>query len=61
MGGPQAVAAIRPLGCSGLIVGLTGNSLEEDTAHFLAQGADAVSSKPLNYPKWVQLIQSKYL
>ena len=37
---------IREEGYRGLIVGLTGDTSEEDVAHFKAHGADAVLPKP---------------
>ena len=60
MNGPEAVAAIRQIGYTGLVVGLTGNALEEHTAHFINQGADGVLTKPLDYTKLVKFVQNKY-
>jgi CheY-like chemotaxis protein len=47
MNGPSATARLRELGCTCLIVGVTGNVLPQDVAHFIAQGADAVLPKPV--------------
>ena len=45
--GVEATICIRQLGYDKMIVGLTGNALEEDVAEFEAAGADFVLSKPL--------------
>jgi CheY-like chemotaxis protein len=47
MNGPSATARLRELGCACLNVGVTGNVLPQDIAHFIAQGADAVLPKPV--------------
>jgi CheY-like chemotaxis protein len=47
LNGPDATRKLRELGCSCLIVGVTGNVLPEDVAIFINSGADAVMSKPL--------------
>jgi len=46
--GPTTTAEIRALGFTGLIVGATGNILQGDIDHFIAQGADRVLSKPVD-------------
>ena len=46
MGGEQAARIIREEGYGGLIVGLSGNTLDEDVVKFLAAGADCVFAKP---------------
>lgn len=48
MDGPSATKAIRGLGYTAPIFGLTGNTLSSDVDHFLASGADRVLAKPLN-------------
>ena len=48
MNGPTATRAIRERGYRGLIIGLTGDTLEEDSEYFRSHGLDAVLSKPLN-------------
>ena len=46
--GPDATRRLREMGCSCLIVGVTGNVLAEDVAVFKASGADHVLPKPVN-------------
>jgi CheY-like chemotaxis protein len=47
MNGPTATARLREMGCTCLIVGVTGNVLPADVASFLDHGADNVLPKPL--------------
>jgi CheY-like chemotaxis protein len=47
MNGPAATQAIRALGYTGLIIGVTGNALTEDKSTFLQAGATEVLLKPL--------------
>jgi CheY-like chemotaxis protein len=42
MNGPDAVRAIRALGCKCFIAGITGNIMQDDIDHFKARGADTV-------------------
>ena len=46
MNGVDATRAIRSLGFTGLIIGLTGNALDDDVASFIHAGADCVTLKP---------------
>jgi signal transduction histidine kinase/CheY-like chemotaxis protein len=46
MNGPDAAIQIRALGCDSFIVGVTGNMLPEDVAHFRSCGANALLGKP---------------
>lgn len=46
MTGSQATVELRRLGYQGLILGLTGNTLPEEVAAFIACGANEVLSKP---------------
>jgi CheY-like chemotaxis protein len=46
--GPFATKEIRNLGYTGIIVGVTGNVLEEDIKEFIEHGADSVIPKPFN-------------
>lgn len=46
MKGPQAAQQMRQLGFDSFIVGLTGNMLPDDVAHYKACGANAVLPKP---------------
>ena len=48
MNGPTATKAIRDLGCTCFIAGVTGNILPQDVDYFRAQGANTVIAKPLN-------------
>ena len=48
MDGPTATKAIRALGYTGKIFGLTGNALQSDIDLFLNAGADLVLTKPLD-------------
>ena len=45
MCGPEACKKMRDVGFAGLIIGLTGNALEQDIAEYMAQGASAVLKK----------------
>ena len=51
MNGPEATAELRKAGYRGLVVGVTGNVLQDDIDHFIRSGADAVLAKPLSIPK----------
>ena len=46
MSGIEATSLIRSLGFTGLIIGLTGNALDDDVTAFLQAGADCVTLKP---------------
>jgi CheY-like chemotaxis protein len=46
MSGPEACENIRKMGCSAYIVGVTGNVMSEDVAHFRNCGANWVLPKP---------------
>lgn len=47
MDGPTSCMEIRALGCDSFIVGITGNVLPEDVAHFRRCGANCVFPKPI--------------
>lgn len=55
MDGLEATRAIRAMGFQGLIVGLTGNALQEDVAQLKEAGADEVCTKPVD-PKLLQYV-----
>ena len=55
MDGPTAAQKICAMGCTSLIVGITGNALPGDVAHFKKCGADFVLPKPLNIPDLIRL------
>jgi len=46
MDGPTSTQKIREEGCDSFILGITGNVLPEDVAHFKNSGADGVLGKP---------------
>ena len=56
MDGPTAAKEMRALGYKGLIIGITGDSLEADMDFFLSQGANLVLSKPVDMRKLVRII-----
>ncbi len=56
MNGPEACKAIREMGYTGFVVGVTGNLLPEDVGYFMDCGADAVLPKPFNYNYLEQLL-----
>ena len=53
MSGPDCVRELRRVGYKGLIIGVTGNSMETDIATFLAAGVNKVMVKPLDYAKFM--------
>ena len=57
MDGPTAITEIRSLGYTGLIIGLTGNALNDDVQTMLFSGADKVLTKPLDITKLMRLIE----
>ena len=46
--GPEATKRLRRMGYKGLIVGVTGNVLDEDVEFFMQRGADDVMPKPVS-------------
>ena len=48
MRGTEATKKIRDLGYVGMILGVTGNVLDDDIKEFKAQGADEVLPKPFD-------------
>ena len=59
MNGPAAVKAIRSLGFTGTIIGVTGNALPEDVEMFLSHGADEVLLKPVDVEVMLKTIDGK--
>ena len=57
MTGVEATRAIRELGFSGKIYGVTGNVLEEDLAAFERQGHDRAFPKPLSTKNFNLIIE----
>jgi len=58
MDGMTATRNIRKLGYKGVILGVTGNGLQEDIDMFLESGVDRVLIKPLNIKKFEQALNS---
>jgi signal transduction histidine kinase len=56
MNGPEACKAVREMGYTGFVVGVTGNLLPEDVGYFMDCGADAVLPKPFKYKDLEQLL-----
>ena len=51
---------IREDGYKGLIVGLTGDTGEEDVKYFKDHGANAVLPKPFNVDEMVEIVRDFY-
>jgi len=49
MDGPAATKQLREMGCKAHIIGVTGNVLAEDVAHFKSCGAEQILPKPVNF------------
>ena len=56
MDGPAATKEIRSLGYKGLIIGVTGNALQEDIDTFISNGADKVLIKPVNIEQLLSIV-----
>ena len=59
--GPTATRELRELGYKGIIIGVTGNVLPEDVAHFKAHGADDVLAKPMDFDLLKEMLMRTYL
>ena len=59
LSGPEATAAIRAAGYTGLIFGVTGNTFDDQIKDFTSKGADMVFAKPLNMRELQEAIQLK--
>ena len=59
MCGPDATAAARSAGYTGLIFGLTGNTDSAQLEAYKAKGADMVFTKPLDFSKLQEVIRLK--
>jgi CheY-like chemotaxis protein len=57
MNGPTATARLREMGCTCLIVGVTGNVLPDEQQYFRDCGADHVLPKPLVIEDFEQLLR----
>lgn len=60
MHGPEAALLMRSAGFEGLIVGVTGNVMAHDVAHYIASGADCVLHKPVNVEELKQILRRLY-
>ena len=58
MNGPTATRKLREMGCAIPIIGVTGNLLPDDIAHFKQHGANEVMGKPLNIVKFEEVLRS---
>jgi CheY-like chemotaxis protein len=58
MGGREATKIIREQGFAGLIVGLTGNTMDAIAEEFIDCGADAVLLKPLEVAELIAVLQA---
>mmetsp|Transcript_30175 Transcript_30175/g.43099 ORF Transcript_30175/g.43099 Transcript_30175/m.43099 type:complete len:966 (+) Transcript_30175:45-2942(+) len=57
MKGPEAAKVLRERGHKGLIIGITGNVLQDDVEHFISCGANSVLSKPLHMQRLKDLLK----
>lgn len=48
MRGTEATSKLRQLGYKGIIIGITGNALDDDVKDFTDHGADKVLPKPFD-------------
>jgi osomolarity two-component system, sensor histidine kinase SLN1 len=59
MSGPEAVRTVRDSGYGGIMIGVTGNVLEEQVEDFMAHGVDHVVGKPVDVNLIMQFLDSK--
>ena len=59
MCGAEATKKIRDLGFEGVIIGVTGNVLQEDADDFKIHGADAVMTKPFDASIFQKILEEK--
>jgi CheY-like chemotaxis protein len=57
MDGPTATYHIRNTGYKGLIIGVTGNTMQFDVDHFIEKGANSVLPKPVS----TTMLETKFL
>ena len=57
MDGPTAISMIRNMGFTGIILGLTGNALQDDKDVMIAAGADDVLVKPLSIDAFWEMMK----
>ena len=56
MRGTEATRRIRDMGFVGIILGVTGNVLDDDVAEFKSQGADEVLPKPFDLNNFITAV-----
>ena len=56
MQGTEATKRIRDMGYRGMILGVTGNVLDDDVAEFKALGADEVLPKPFDSNEFITAV-----
>jgi two-component system capsular synthesis sensor histidine kinase RcsC len=60
MNGHAATQAIRDMGYTGVILGVTANALAEDQVEFARAGVNAIITKPVNVALLLEAVQ-RYL
>ena len=60
MSGVEAVFRLRQCGYKGLIIGVTGNALQEELVGFCDKGADYALPKPFEVEKLMEILDSVY-
>ena len=58
MRGTEATRRIRDMGFVGIILGVTGNVLDDDVAEFKSQGADEVLPKPFDLNNFITAVET---
>jgi signal transduction histidine kinase/CheY-like chemotaxis protein len=58
MNGPDAAKAMRELGYTGPIFGLTGHALRDDINHYIRCGADTVFKKPIDVKRFCRVFRN---
>ena len=61
MNGPEATRHIRDMGYKGIIIGVTGNTLQSDIDEFKLHGANDVLPKPLDINAMETLLRDKII
>jgi CheY-like chemotaxis protein len=61
MTGPEATHRLRQIGYNGIIIGVTGNTIQSDVDLFIVHGAYDVLSKPLNMNTFEDTLKSIYI
>lgn len=54
MRGKEATKHIREIGYDGVIIGVTGNAMDEDIREFISSGADLVLPKPFDIEQFLK-------